>query len=282
MATPKKQPKYFDFSQRLRRKATNARCSQKDIAMILSTSPAIVKKWFDGLSVPTGKKLNGLANMVKTTPEWLLNGDTVELESVEAATEQPQTTVTEAPAIEVEDKEPENLLEQSTDESVDTQAQDQAQTESSHDGVDDETDEVPVFNFPSANDTEESLDDEEAPVFDFPTPKASAPTTKSAAKKKATRAAKPKLTLKENIAKLEAELKVLRKQAKLEKRVEHEALGDLAFSMADKDAGFAKLLLESLQTSLESRPKQVNAKALTEVMLAVEKKVLSDEQNADA
>lgn len=287
MATPKKQPKYFDFSQRLRRKATNARCSQKDIAMILSTSPAIVKKWFDGLSVPTGKKLNGLANMVKTTPEWLLNGDTVELEPVEATTEQTQTAVTEvpvteAPVTEIEDKEPENLLEQSTDDSVDTQDQYEAQAESSHDGADDETDEVPVFDFPSSNDAEESLDDEEVPVFDFPTPKASAPTTKSAAKKKVTRAAKPKLTLKENIAKLEAELKVLRKQAKLEKRVEHEALGDLAFTMADKDAGFAKLLLESLQTSLESRPRQVNAKALTEVMLAVEKKVLSDDQNADA
>ena len=280
MATPKKQPKYFDFSQRLRRKATNARCSQKDIAMILSTSPTIVKKWFDGLSVPTGKKLNGLANMIKTTPEWLLNGDTVELEPVEATTEQTQTAVTEAPATEVEDKEPENLLKQNPDDSVDTQDQYEAQAESS----DDETDEVPVLDLPTptSNDIEESNEADEAPVLDLPTPKASAPTTKSATKKKDTRATKPKLTLKDNIAKLESELKVLRKQAKLEKRVEHEALGDLAFSMADKDAGFAKLLLENLQASLESRPRQVNAKALTEVMLAVEKKVLSDEQNADA
>lgn len=272
MATPKKQPKHFDFSQRLRRKATNARCTQKDIAMVLSTSPTIVKKWFDGLSVPKGKKLNGLANMVKTTPEWLLTGDAVELNQAE-------TTATDvpAPAASTHVEEPENLLEKSTNTSDD--AQEQPQPESSHEATDDEDagnedDEAPVLDSPTTKDVDVDL----APV---PAP-ANPTTAKPATKKKPNRTAKPKLTLKENIAKLEAELKVLRKQAKLEKRAEHEALGDLAFTMADKDADFAKLLLESLQASLENKPKQANAKALTKIMLAVEKKVLSDEQTTDA
>ena len=245
MATPKKQPKYFDFSQRLRRKATNARCSQKDIAMVLSSNPSVVKKWFDGVSVPTGKKLGGLANMVKTTPEWLLNGDTVELEAVEP-TQEPadleEVTATEAPV----------------DSTTNTLAEE----------------ETTSGELPETEDTKQADGVEEV------TPMTVSTTAKPVVKKRVTREVKPKLTLKENIERLEAELKVLRKQAKLEKRAEHEALGSVAFNLADKDAAFAKTLLESLQASLESRPKQANAKALKEIMLAVEKKVLVDEDNA--
>ena len=276
MATPKKQPKYFDFSQRLRRKATNARCSQKDIAMVLSSNPSVVRKWFDGVSVPTGKKLGGLANMVKTTPEWLLNGDTVELEAVEP-TQEPadleEVTATETPVDSAVHNEGVIDFHANTAESKDEEVTaTEAPVDSTTNTLAEE--ETTSGELPETEDTKQADGVEEV------TPMTVSTTAKPVVKKRVTREVKPKLTLKENIERLEAELKVLRKQAKLEKRAEHEALGSVAFNLADKDAAFAKTLLESLQASLESRPKQANAKALKEIMLAVEKKVLVDEDNA--
>lgn len=75
MAVRKKNPKYIDFSQRLRQSASKVRLSQKATALSLKANPKTVGEWFNGIRLPNDKKMKALALLVKADHEWLANGD---------------------------------------------------------------------------------------------------------------------------------------------------------------------------------------------------------------
>lgn len=266
MATPKKsatankEPKYTGFSQRLKERSVVVKRTKGYIATTLKANTDLVNNWFNGFVLPSEKRIIRLAAILKTTPEWLLNGDTPAI----TATQSQATTDDTLDSSDVAENPVESLAESSKPTLKPKTKSKRGTKKTAVDPVSLSTAPKAINEADIKNPTEKPL----APVVDTKT--------------KPRRPAKPKLSLKERIAQSEAQLKKLRIRAKAKKQAEHQALGELAMNFAEKDAVFAKMLLDSLRRSLASKPKQPNAKALTQIMNALERKVLEDEQAASA
>lgn len=71
-----------DIRDRIIKKMKEAGLRQIDIINALSVSKGTVSKWVSGTNVPSSEILPDLAKLLNTTPDWLIKGDGVDLDSI--------------------------------------------------------------------------------------------------------------------------------------------------------------------------------------------------------
>lgn len=64
-----------NISKRINEKLTELNYTKEDVVSVIGATDYSVTRWLNGRSKPQSKNLVSLADLLDTTPEWLLNGD---------------------------------------------------------------------------------------------------------------------------------------------------------------------------------------------------------------
>lgn len=64
-----------DVSERILQRMKELSLQQVDLIQMTGLSKGTVSKWISGVNIPSGKSITALAKALKTSPEWILDGE---------------------------------------------------------------------------------------------------------------------------------------------------------------------------------------------------------------